>query len=111
MEWLFNMLGAGMLISGVMVITAPNPGYSVFWLITVFTSGVGLFVLLEVEYIGLIYLIVYVGAIAIFFLFVIMMLKLTDIGRGGYQLVGFILGVVFFFEVVVLGDLGLFGGH
>ena len=48
-----------------------------------FTSASALFILLEVEFIALIFLIVYVGAIAILFLFVIMMLNLTDLEGGG----------------------------
>ena len=59
--------------------------------------------MLEVEFIALIFLIVYVGAIAILFLFVIMMLNLTDLEGGGdmsnYLPAGFIIGVVFLFEI------------
>lgn len=59
-----------------MVITAKNPVISVLFLIAVFIHVAGYLVLLGVAYLGLVYLIVYVGAIAILFLFVIMMLNL-----------------------------------
>lgn len=102
-EWLLYIIGLGGVMSGVMVITAGNPGYSIFWLILVYMSVVGLLVLLGVEYIGLILLIIYVGAIGILYVFVIMMLKKSDGGKGGYQWVGGILGIVFYYEMMILG--------
>ena len=95
-----------------MVISALNPVHSVLWLIVAFTSASALFILLEVEFIALIFLIVYVGAIAILFLFVIMMLNLTDLSPEGnwresggdmsnYLPAGFIIGVVFLFEILI----------
>lgn len=71
-----------------------------------FTSATVLFILLEVEFIALIFLIVYVGAIAILFLFVIMMLNLTDLGHNfqdmsNFMPAGFIVGVIVFFEVLL----------
>ena len=71
-----------------------------------FISAAVLFILLEVDFIALMILIVYVGAIAILFLFVIMMLNLTDLGNNlqdmsNYMPVGFIVGVVVFFEVLI----------
>jgi NADH:ubiquinone oxidoreductase subunit 6 (subunit J) len=65
-----------------MVITSINPVHSVVWLIWAFTVGIILFIVLEVDFIGIIILIVYVGAIAILFIFVIMMLNLSDKNRG-----------------------------
>nr|YP_011036595.1 NADH dehydrogenase subunit 6 [Corvomeyenia everetti]WRK21085.1 NADH dehydrogenase subunit 6 [Corvomeyenia everetti] len=103
MEGLFYLFTLGVIISGIMVISALNPVHSVLWLIVAFTSASALFILLEVEFIALIFLIVYVGAIAILFLFVIMMLNLTDLEGGGdmsnYLPAGFIIGVVFLFEI------------
>jgi len=102
-EGLFYLFTLGVIISGIMVISALNPVHSVLWLIVAFTSASALFILLEVEFIALIFLIVYVGAIAILFLFVIMMLNLTDLEGGGdmsnYLPAGFIIGVVFLFEI------------
>lgn len=82
-----------------------------------FSSAVVLFIFLGVEFIALIFLIVYVGAIAILFLFVIMMLNLMDL-RGlldmsNYMPAGVIIGVVVFFEVLIFsswGFSGLLGG-
>nr|YP_004935625.1 NADH dehydrogenase subunit 6 [Eunapius subterraneus]ACY35557.1 NADH dehydrogenase subunit 6 [Eunapius subterraneus] len=103
MEGLFYLFTLGVIISGIMVISALNPVHSVLWLIVAFTSASALFILLEVEFIALIFLIVYVGAIAILFLFVIMMLNLTDLEGGGdmsnYLPAGFLIGVVFLLEI------------
>ena len=71
-----------------------------------FISAAVFFILLEVDFIALMILIVYVGAIAILFLFVIMMLNLTDLGNNlqdmsNYMPAGFIVGVVVFFEVLI----------
>ncbi len=68
-----------------------------------------LFILLEVEFIAFIFLIVYVGAIAILFLFVIMMLNLTDLGSkpedmSNYMPTGFIIGVVVILEVLIFSS-------
>lgn len=91
-----------------MVISTLNPVHSVFWLIVAFVSAAAFFILLEVEFIGLLFLIVYVGAIAILFLFVIMMLNLTDLKGGddmsNYLPAGFLIGLVFFFEILMLNS-------
>lgn len=76
-----------------------------------FTSASALFILLEVEFIALMFLIVYVGAIAILFLFVIMMLNLMDFEMGGgdmsnFLATGFLIGVVFLINCRVVLHLG-----
>ena len=85
-----------------------------------FTSASALFILLEVEFIALIFLIVYVGAIAILFLFVVMMLNLTDqldieVSMGedmsNYLPAGFIIGVVFLFEIFIFRNVTIEGGR
>lgn len=90
-----------------MVISALNPIHSVFWLIVVFLGASALFILLGIDFIALIFLIVYVGAIAILFLFVIMMLNLTDLEGGGdmsnYIPIGSVIGVLLLFEVLIMG--------
>lgn len=105
MEGLFYLFTLGVIISGIMVISALSPVYSVLWLIMAFVSASALFILLEVEFIAFIFLIVYVGAIAILFLFVIMMLNLTEETIGddmsNYLPAGFIIGVVFLFEIFI----------
>ena len=61
-------------VSGVLVVFARNPVHSVLWLILAFFSAAGLFVLLGAEFVAMMMLIVYVGAVAVLFLFVVMML-------------------------------------
>ncbi len=104
-EGLFYLFALSIVISGVMVISALNPVHSVLWLVVAFIGASGLFILLEVEFLALILLIVYVGAIAILFLFVIMMLNLTGLegtDRSNYLPTGLIIGVVFLSEVLIL---------
>lgn len=74
---LFLVFGFILLASGVAVITAKNPVHSVFFLILAFFNAAGLFVLLGAEYIAMTLVIVYVGAVAVLFLFVVMMLNIN----------------------------------
>ena len=70
----FYLLAATTLAAGVAVISARNPVHSVLFLITAFFSAAGLFVLLGAEFLAMILVVVYVGAVAVLFLFVVMML-------------------------------------
>ena len=70
----FYLLAATTLGAGVAVISARNPVHSVLFLITAFFSAAGLFVLLGAEFLAMILVVVYVGAVAVLFLFVVMML-------------------------------------
>ena len=104
---LLDLLALGAILSGIMVITAKNPVISVLFLISVFINVAGYLVLLGVAYLGLVYLIVYVGAIAILFLFVIMMLnlRLVELVDTGQEYtknlpIGAFLGSLFFFELL-----------
>jgi NADH-quinone oxidoreductase subunit J len=63
--------------SGILVVFAKNPVHSVLWLILAFFAASGLFVLLGAEFVAMIMLIVYVGAVAVLFLFVVMMLDVN----------------------------------
>jgi NADH-ubiquinone oxidoreductase chain 6 len=82
-----NMLALSTLLSSVFSITSKNPVISVIFLITTFVSGAGYLILIGINFVGISYIIVYVGAIAVLFLFVIMMIniKLTDILETGSQ--------------------------
>jgi NADH-ubiquinone oxidoreductase chain 6 len=84
---LIDILSFTTLLSGVLVITSKNPVISVIFLISVFVNAAGYLILLGIGFIGISYIIVYVGAIAVLFLFVIMMIniKLTDILETGSQ--------------------------
>jgi NADH-ubiquinone oxidoreductase chain 6 len=75
-SFLLDFLSFLAIVSGILVITAKNPVTSVLFLISVFLNISGYLVLLGTAYLGLAYLIIYVGAIAILFLFVIMMMNL-----------------------------------
>jgi len=84
---LTNLLAIGALISGVFSITAKNPIISIIFLIGTFVQAAGYLILIGINFIGLSYIIVYVGAIAVLFLFVIMMIniKITEISDTGSQ--------------------------
>ncbi|MBI4031428.1 MAG: NADH-quinone oxidoreductase subunit J [Proteobacteria bacterium] len=88
------------------VICARNPVHSVLFLIACFFSAAGLFVLLGAEFIALILVIVYVGAVAVLFLFVVMMLDISfqDLRRGAMQYVplGLGIGLVLLVELFTL---------
>ena len=84
---LINILAFATLLSGVFSITSKNPVISVIFLIGTFVLSAGYLILIGINFVGISYIIVYVGAIAVLFLFVIMMIniKLTDILETGSQ--------------------------
>lgn len=107
--YLLDFLALGAILSGILVIVSKNPVISVLFLISVFINVAGYLVLLGVGFIGISYLIVYVGAIAILFLFVVMMLnlqlaELNTVGKEYTQNLplGLLLGSLFIFELVSL---------
>ena len=73
----FYLFASILVLSALMVITARNPVHSVLFLILGFFNAAGLFVLLGAEFIAMILVIVYVGAVAVLFLFVVMMLDIS----------------------------------
>lgn len=81
---LLDLLAFGSVLSGILVITSKNPIISVLFLIAVFVNVACYLILLGINFIGLTYLILYVGAIAILFLFVVMMMniKLVEISAS-----------------------------
>ena len=82
-----DLLAFGAIFSSVLVITSKNPVIAVIFLIAVFVNSAGYLILTGVGFIGITYIILYVGAITVLFLFVIMMIniKLTDILETGSQ--------------------------
>lgn len=108
MNFLFYLFSSFALASGVMVIGSRNPVHSVLFLILVFLNGAGLLVLLELDFFGMIFIVVYVGAIAVLFLFVVMMLnvRLTEMNerRLRYLPIGGLLGFLFLAEVFLIVD-------
>jgi NADH-quinone oxidoreductase subunit J len=107
---LFFYLFAGICVaSAVMVIASKNPVHSVLFLILAFVNAAGLFVLMGAEFLAMILIVVYVGAVAVLFLFVVMMLdvdfaELRD-GFLNYLPVGGVIAFIFLVELVlVLGS-------
>ena len=92
--------------SGVMVISARNPVHSVLFLIAAFVSSAGLFVLLGAEFLAMILIVVYVGAVAVLFMFVVMMLDInfTELRQGFLQYlpIGGLIGLVLLVELLVV---------
>src|ERR671926_986325 len=74
---LFWVLAVGSLFSALMVITSKNPVYSVLWLIVTFFTISGHYVLLNAQFLAIVNIIVYAGAIMVLFLFVIMLMNLN----------------------------------
>ena len=102
----FYLFAGILLISALMVITARNPVHSVLFLILGFFNAAGLFVLLGAEFIGMILVIVYVGAVAVLFLFVVMMLDIdfSNLRQGAmrYVPIGLVIGGILLFELITL---------
>lgn len=103
---LFFYLFAGICVaSAVMVIVSRNPVHSVLYLILAFVNASGLFVLMGAEFLAMILIVVYVGAVAVLFLFVIMMLDVDFLelreGFIQYLPVGVVIGGIFLFELLL----------
>ncbi|HZB94117.1 MAG TPA: NADH-quinone oxidoreductase subunit J, partial [Stellaceae bacterium] len=100
----FYVFAAITVASGVMVIASRNPVHSVLFLIVAFFNAAGLFVLMGAEFLALILVIVYVGAVAVLFLFVVMMLDINFVelrqGFLQYLPIGVLVGVVLFIELL-----------
>lgn len=101
--YIFALTAVG---SGVMVISAKNPVHSVLFLILAFFNAAGLFVLLGAEFLAMLLVVVYVGAVAVLFLFVVMMLdiNLTELRQGFLQYlpIGAVIGGIMAIELVLI---------
>ncbi len=95
-----------MLASAVLTISAKNTVHSVLWLILAFFNAAGLFVLLHAEFLAMLLVIVYVGAVAVLFLFVVMMLNvsLNQVKESmfRYKSLGTIVGGIFVIELLLV---------
>lgn len=100
----FYLFAAITIASAVMVISARNPVHSVLFLILAFVNAAGLFMLAGAEFLALILIVVYVGAVAVLFLFVVMMLDVdfAELRQGFLQYlpVGMLIGIVFLAELL-----------
>ena len=103
---IFYMFAFFTVAAGVMVISARNPVHSVLFLILSFFNAAGLFVLLGAEFLAMILVVVYVGAVAVLFLFVVMMLDINFVelrqGFLQYLPLGGMIGLVLLVELVVI---------
>jgi len=103
-DFFFILFSSIIIIASIMVITMQNPVHSVLFLILSFIASSGLLFYLEVEFIPFIFIVVYVGAIAVLFLFVVMMLdiKITTVNKDflKYFPVGSLIGLFFLVEVL-----------
>jgi NADH-quinone oxidoreductase subunit J len=104
----FYFFSAILIASAVMVIAARNPVHSVLFLILAFFNAAGLFVLLGAEFLAMILIVVYVGAVAVLFLFVVMMLDIdfAELKRGSLQYLPFgaLIGLILVAELVMAGS-------
>ena len=102
----FYLFSAILLLSSLMVISTKNPVHSVLFLILAFLNAAGIFVILHAEFLAMILIIVYVGAVAVLFLFVVMMLDFkTSLGKDNilqYMPIGLLIGLVFIAELVIV---------
>src|ERR1700753_1776158 len=102
----FYLFAFMLVASAVMVIASQNPVHSVLFLILAFFNAAGLFILMGAEFLAMTLVIVYVGAVAVLFLFVVMMFD-AHLGRLGkvlsqYKIVGSSIGIVLLAELVFL---------
>jgi NADH-quinone oxidoreductase subunit J len=109
--YLFSVVASA---SAVMVISSRNPVHSVLFLILTFFNAAGLFILAGAEFLALILVVVYVGAVAVLFLFVVMMLDVdfAELRRGmlGYLPIGGAIGMILLVELIlVLGTWQISG--
>ncbi|CEJ13214.1 NADH-quinone oxidoreductase subunit J [Phreatobacter sp. AB_2022a] len=111
----FYLFAAVLVACAFMVIASRNPVHSVLFLILAFVNAAGLFVLMGAEFLAMILVVVYVGAVAVLFLFVVMMLDVdfAELRQGFLQYlpVGILLGLVLVAELLmVLGSWAIGGG-
>jgi len=105
-DFAFYLFAITVVSSGLLVVVARNPVHSVLWLILAFLSSAGLFVLLGAEFVAMLLIIVYVGAVAVLFLFVVMMLD-VDFAELKGELAKFmplagLIGVILLMELALV---------
>src|SRR5436305_393658 len=102
----FYLFAALTIASGFMVIASRNPVQSVLFLILAFVNAAGLFVMMGAEFLAMILVVVYVGAVAVLFLFVVMMLDVDFAAlRQGFQRylpIGGLIGAIFLIELLLV---------
>jgi NADH-quinone oxidoreductase subunit J len=110
----FYLFAAVCIASALMVIASRNPVHSVLFLILAFVNAAGLFLLLGAEFLAMILVVVYVGAVAVLFLFVVMMLDVdfAELREGFLQYlpVGALIGIVLLAEILLVVGAWTIGG-
>jgi NADH-quinone oxidoreductase subunit J len=105
-EVAFGLLALVSVVAALCVVSAKNPVHSVLFLITVFFSAAGMFVLLGAEFLALLLVVVYVGAVAVLFLFVVMMLDVDFValrqGFARYMPIGLLIGAILLVEMMLV---------
>jgi NADH-quinone oxidoreductase subunit J len=105
--FVFYILAAVAVASAVMVVAARNPVHSVLFLILCFFNAAGLFVLIGAEFLAMVLVVVYVGAVAVLFMFVVMMLDVNFVrlreGSLQYLPVGGVIGLILLVELILVG--------
>jgi NADH-quinone oxidoreductase subunit J len=106
----FYVFAAVLVASAVLVVANRNPVYSVLFLILTFFNAAGLFVLLGAEFLAMMLVVVYVGAVAVLFLFVVMMLDINfaelRAGFARYAWIGAIVGIILVAEIIFVVSSG-----
>ncbi|MFZ1470986.1 MAG: NADH-quinone oxidoreductase subunit J [Paracoccaceae bacterium] len=104
-DFAFYLFAIVTVAAALMVTVARNPVHSVLWLILAFLSSAGLMVLLGAEFVAMLLIIVYVGAVAVLFLFVVMMLDIDFAALKGemarYMPLGLLIGVVLLMQLAI----------
>lgn len=110
---MFYVFALLLTLSAMRVISSKNPVHSVLFLILAFFNAAGLFILLGAEFIGMLLIIVYVGAVAVLFLFVVMMLNVnfSELQKNfvKYLPMGLVISGIIFAELVIVIKAGLIG--
>ncbi len=111
---IFYLLAVVTVASAVMVVSTRNPVHSVLFLILAFFNSAGLFILIGAEFLAMILVVVYVGAVAVLFMFVVMMLELSTlyVREGMMRLlpVGLLVGLILLAELILVGGTYVVAG-
>jgi len=106
---IFLIFGGLAIFSAIMVVGAPNPVHSILYLVLAFASTAGLFMILKAEFISLVFIVVYVGAIAVLFLFVVILLNVKfpegELVFSRFIPVGSFIGLIFASEIFITMEL------
>ena len=105
-NFIFLIITVSIILSAIMIIASKNPIHSILFLVLVFVGVTGLLLMLGVEFIAMLFLVVYVGAISVLFLFVVMMLnvKIVELNERfiSYLPIGGFIGLIFLSEVLYI---------